>query len=178
MEVWRYNGRQRDGRDEAFVGGGSGSKSNSILLVVRDSTPDCHHAIACNRKRLHAIASDCMRLQAITCDLEKKPSFTTDPVLENASGMRSGTESLPKVFLHDNCEQISFIIFFAFLKKEEMRSGTRFTEQNVFLLFTVVVTNTSGRIFSPVSPKQVPDVFLPGHVKSNSTCPDDHQFYD
>ncbi len=27
--------------------------------------------------------------------------------LENASGTRSGTESLPKVFLHDNCEQIS-----------------------------------------------------------------------
>ncbi len=40
MEVWRYNGRQRDGRDEAFVGGGSGSKSNSILLVIRDSTLD------------------------------------------------------------------------------------------------------------------------------------------
>jgi len=53
---------------------------------------------------------------------------------------RSGTESLPKVFLHDNCEQISFIIFFAFLNKEEMRSGTHFTQQKVFLLFTVVVT--------------------------------------
>jgi len=44
------------------------------------------------------------------------------------------------VFLHDNCEQISFVIFFAFLKKEEMKSGTHFTQQNVFLLFTVVVT--------------------------------------
>jgi hypothetical protein len=44
------------------------------------------------------------------------------------------------VFLHDNCEQISFIIFLAFLKKEEMRSGTHFTQQNVLLLFTVVVT--------------------------------------
>ena len=132
MEVWRYNGRQRDRRDEAFVGGGSGSKSNSILLVVRDSTPDCHHAIACDR----------MRSQAITCDRtisKKNLSFTTVRVLENASGTRSGTESLPKVFLHDNCEQISFIYFFAFLKKEEMRSGTHFTEQNVFLLFTVVV---------------------------------------
>ncbi len=32
------------------------------------------------------------------------------------------------------CEQISFIIFFAFLKKEEMSSGTHFTQQNVFLL--------------------------------------------
>jgi hypothetical protein len=88
MEVWRYNGRQRDGRDEAFVGGGSGSKSNSILLVVRDSTPDCHHAIACDRKRSHAISKINL-------------SFTTVRVLGNASGMRSGTESLPKVFLHD-----------------------------------------------------------------------------
>ena len=47
MEVWRYNGRQGNA---TFVGGGSGSKSNSILLVVRDSTPDCH-AIACDRMR-------------------------------------------------------------------------------------------------------------------------------
>jgi len=68
MEVWRYNGRQRDRRDEAFVGGGSGSKSNSILLVVRDSTPDCHHAIASDRLRSHAIACDRMRSHAIACD--------------------------------------------------------------------------------------------------------------
>ncbi len=83
--------------------------------------------------RSHAIACDCMQSQ-------KKPSFTTVRVLENASGTRSGTESLHKVFVHDNCEQISFIYFFAFLKKEEMRSGTHFTQQNVILLFTVVVT--------------------------------------
>ena len=88
MEVWRYNGRQGNA---TFVGGGSGSKSNSILLVVRDSTPDCH-VIACDRKRSHEIAN---------------LMSTTVRVLENASGTRSGTESLPKVFLHDNCEQIS-----------------------------------------------------------------------
>jgi len=73
--------------------------------------------------------------------------WTTVRVLENASGTRSGTESLPKVFLHDNCEQISFIIFFAFLKKEEIRSGTHFTQQNVFLLFTVVVTKHVWAVF-------------------------------
>jgi len=125
MEVWRYNGRQRDGLDDAFVGGGSGSKSNSILLVVRDSTPDCHHAIACDRMQSHEIACDRMRSHAIS---KKNLSFTTVRVLENALATRSGTESLPKVFLHDNCEQISFIIFFTFLKKEEMRSGTHFTQ--------------------------------------------------
>jgi len=58
-----------------------------------------------------------MRSHAIACDLEKNLSFTTVQVLVKASGTRSGTESLPKVFLHYNCEQISFIIFFAFLKK-------------------------------------------------------------
>jgi hypothetical protein len=78
-----------------------------------------------------------MRSHAIS---KKNLSFTTVRVLENASGTRSGTESLPEVFLHNKCEQISYIIFFAFLKKEEMRSGTHFSQQNVFLLFTVVVT--------------------------------------
>ncbi len=76
--------------------GGSGSKlefylSNSILLVVRDSTPDCHVILDCMQlhamlQRLHAIACnvaeiacnrmrcpcDCMRLHAMSCDLEKK----------------------------------------------------------------------------------------------------------
>jgi hypothetical protein len=120
-----------------LVGGGSGSKSNSILLVVRDSTPDCH-VIACDRKRSHEIAN---------------LMSTTVRVLENASGTRSGTESLPKVFLHDNCEQISFIIFFAFLKKEEMRSGTHFTQLNVFLLLTVVVTKHVWPYFQSRFPK-------------------------
>ena len=83
--------------------------------------------------RLHAIASD----RKIS---KKNLSVTAVLVLENALGTRSGTESVPKVFLHDNCEQISFIIFFAFLKKEEMRSRTHFTQLNVFLLLTVVVT--------------------------------------
>jgi len=91
-----------------------------------------------------------MRSHAIS---KKNLSFTTVQVLENALGTRSGTESLPKVFLHDNCEQISFIIFFAFLKKEEMRSGTHFTQQKVFLLFTVVVTKHVWPYFQYRFPK-------------------------
>ena len=95
-----------------------------------------------------------MRSHAIACDISKKNlSFRTVRVLENASGTRSGTESLPKVFLQDNFEQISFIIFFAFLKKEEMRSGTHFTQQNVFLLFTVVVTKHVWPYFQSRFPK-------------------------
>jgi len=98
------------------------------------------HAIACDRLRSHAIS-------------KKNLSFTTVWDLENASGTRSGTESVPKVFRHDNCEQISFIIFFAFLKKEEMRSGTHFTQQIVFLLFTVVVTKHVWPYFQSHFPK-------------------------
>jgi len=62
-------------------------------------------------------------------------------------------QEFAKVFLHDNCEQISFIIFFAFQKKDEMRSGTHFTQQNVLLLFTVVVTKTRLAIFSVPFPQ-------------------------
>ena len=96
------------------------------------------HEIACDRMQSHEIAN---------------LMSTTVRVLENASGTRSGTESLPKVFLQDNFEQISFIIFFAFLKKEEMRSGTHFTQQNVFLLFTVVVTKHVWPYFQSRFPK-------------------------
>ncbi len=38
--------------------------SNSILLVVRDSTPDCHAIL--DRMRLHAMSQ---RSHAITCDV-------------------------------------------------------------------------------------------------------------
>jgi len=98
------------------------------------------HVISCDRKRSHAIS-------------KKKLMSTTVRILENASGTRSGTESLPKVFLHDNCEQISFIIFFTFLKKEEIRSGTHFTQQNMFLLFTVVVTKHAWPYFQSRFPE-------------------------
>jgi hypothetical protein len=136
MEVWRYNGRQRDGRDEAFVGGGSGSKSNSILLVVRDSTPDCH-AIACDCKQLHAI-------------LKKSPFLSRlSEFLKIHREREAGLKFCLKCFFATTVN-IFHIIFFAFLKKEEMRSRTHFTQQNVFLLFTVVVTKHIGRIFSPI----------------------------
>jgi hypothetical protein len=59
--------------------------------------------------------------------------WTTVQVLENTSGTRSGTESLPEVFLHDNCEQIDYHYLFCLSHKEEMRSGTHFTQQNVLL---------------------------------------------
>ena len=113
------------------------------LLMSRDWTPDCH-AITCDRKRSHAIACDRMRSRdrmrshAISCD--RKPYVDNCPSSWKCIGNEKWDRKFAKVFLHDNCEQISFIIFFAFLKKEEMRSGTHFTQLNVFLLLTVVVT--------------------------------------
>jgi hypothetical protein len=52
---------------------------------------------------------------------------TTVRVLENTSGTRSGTESLPEVFLHDNCEQIYNHYLFRLSHKEEMSSDSFFT---------------------------------------------------
>ncbi len=59
----------------------------------------------------------------------------TVQVLENTPETRSGTEILPEVFLHDNCEQIDFILLFCLshTQKNEMRSGTHLTQQHVFL---------------------------------------------
>ena len=94
-----------------------------------------------------------MRSHAIACDISKKNlSFRTVRVLENASGTRSGTESLPKCFFTTTVNRFH-IIFLAFLKKEEMRSGTHFTQQNVFLLFTVVVTKHVWPYFQSRFPK-------------------------
>ena len=58
-----------------------------------------------------SIVSDVAAISLIACDCMRSHEIanlmsTTVRVLENASGTRSGTESLPEVFLHDNCEQI------------------------------------------------------------------------
>jgi len=102
------------------------------------------HLIACDHMRSNEIACDRMRSHEIACDCMQSHEIanlmsTTVRVLENALGTRSGTERLPKCFFTTTVNRFH-IIFFAFLKKEEMRSGTYFTQQNVFLLFTVVVT--------------------------------------
>jgi hypothetical protein len=134
--------------------GGSGSKlefylSNSILLVVRDSTPDCpaildrmqshamsqsSHAIACdvpeiacNRMRCPC---NCMQLHAMSCDLEKKPfCLRLSEFLKIHREQEAGLKVCPKNFFTTTVNRFTNIIFFNFLKKEEMRSGTHFTQQ-------------------------------------------------
>ena len=106
-------GKAAGGRVTCSCGGGT-IGLGAIFFVC----PCCTRLLTATMR----FACDRMRSQAIACDISKKNlSFRTVRVLENASGTRSGTESLPKVFLQDNFEQISFIIFFAFLKKEEMK---------------------------------------------------------
>jgi hypothetical protein len=71
---------------------------------------------------------------------KRKLMPTTVQVLENTPEKRSGTESLPEVLLHDNCEQIYyFILLFCLSHKKEMRSGTHLTWQNVFLPVLLVL---------------------------------------
>ena len=85
--------------------------------------------------RSHAIAFDRMRSHEIA-----NPMSTTVRILENASGTRSGKESLPKCFFTTTVNRFHLLFFSPFSKKEEIRSRTHFTPQKVFLLFTVVVT--------------------------------------
>jgi hypothetical protein len=139
--------------------GGIGSKlefylSNSILLVVRDSTPDCHAMLDCMRlhamsQRLHAIACDvaaiacdciqchcdCMRLHAISCDLKKKPfCLCLSEFLKIHWEQEVGLKVCPKSFFTTTVNRFIIIIFFNFNKKEEIRSGTHFTQQTCFFL--------------------------------------------
>jgi hypothetical protein len=114
------------------------------------------HAITCN---VAEIACNCMQFAAIACNcmqchaISKKAFLSlTVRVLENTPGTRSETESLPEEFLHDNCEQIYYHYFFDFLKKEEMRSGTHFTQQTCFFLPRQVPRKkaTTPRVANPV----------------------------
>ena len=127
MEVWQYNGRQRDGRDEAFVGGGSGSKSNSILLVVRDSTPDCHHAIACNRKRSQAIACNCKRSHAISSDRmrSRKKTFLSrlSEFLKMHRERKAGQKVCLKCFFTTTVNRFHLLFFSPFSKRKKKRDS-------------------------------------------------------
>jgi len=133
--------------------------SNSIFCERCCSDLIRSHAIACNRMRSHEIACDLMQSHSIANLMS-----TTVRVLENASGTRSGTESLPMCFFTTTVNRFH-IFFFAFLKKEEMRSGTHFTQQNVSLLFTVVVTKHVWPYFQSRFPKTSSE-----RVSSRPTC--------
>jgi len=141
--------------------------------------------IACDRMRSQSswlyvtrLLTATMRSHAIACDLEKNLSFTTVQVLKIYQEREAGQKVCLKCFFMTNVNRFHF--FFGFLKKEEMRSGTHFTQQSVFLLFTVVVTKYVWPYFQSRFPKTSSDVFLPepldaaiGRVPA-SCCPGGH----
>jgi len=88
-------------------------------------------------------------------------------VLDNALGTRSGTESLPNTTTVNRLH----ITFFAYLKKEEMRSGTHFTQQNMFLL-TVVVTKLVWPYFQSRFPKKGADEESLRDLEPHNSPPD------
>ena len=98
--------------------------------------------------------SDLIRSHEIACDRMKSQTLCRQlsEFLKMHREREAGQKVCSKVFLHDNCEQISYN-FFRFLKKEEIRSGTHFTQRNVFLLFTVVVTKHVWPYFQSRFPK-------------------------
>ncbi len=74
----------------------------------------------------------CMREKCNVCDVWIN-ARKSDVYMSNYFLCEKGrTEKFPEVFLHDNCEQ-KIIIIFCLLTKKEMRSGTHFTQQKVFL---------------------------------------------
>ncbi len=122
--------------------GGSGSKlefylSNSILLIVHDSTPDCHAILDCMQshamsQRSHAIAwdvaeitcdrmqcrCDCMQLHAMSCDLKKKPfCLRLSEFLKIHREREAGLKVCPKSFFTTTVNRFIIIICFDFLKK-------------------------------------------------------------
>jgi hypothetical protein len=124
--------------------GGSGSKlefylSNSILLVVRDSTPDCHaildrmqlhamsqrlHAIACNVAEIACncmqCRCNCMRLHAMSCNLEKKPfCLRLSEFLKIHREQEAGLKVCPKSFFTTTVNRLIIIIFLTFSKRKK-----------------------------------------------------------
>ncbi len=124
--------------------GGSGSKlefylSNSILLVTRDSTPDCHaildrmrshamlqrlHAIACNVAEIACncmqCPCNCMRSHAMSCNLEKKPfCLQLSEFLKIHREQEAGLKVCPKSFFMTTVNRFIIIIFSTFSKKKK-----------------------------------------------------------
>jgi hypothetical protein len=85
-------------------------------------------------QRLHVIAWDQMQSHAMLMRSQKKIFLSmTVQVLENTPGTRSGTESLPEKFLHNNCEQIYYHYFFHLSQKRRNEKRDSFYTANMFL---------------------------------------------
>jgi hypothetical protein len=88
--------------------------------------------------RLHAITCNCMQSDAIACNVEaiskKNLCLRLSEFLKIHWEQEAGLKVCQKCFFTTTVNRFIIIIFFAFLKKEEMRSGTHFTQQTCFFL--------------------------------------------
>ena len=114
------------------------------------------HPIFCERCRSDLIRCDRMRSQTLCRQLSE--------FLKMHREQEAGQKVCLKCFFTTTVNRFHIIIF-AFLNKEEMRSGTHFTQQNVFLLFTVVVTKHVWPYFQSRFPKTSSE-----RVSSNRTA--------
>ncbi len=108
-------------------------RSHAIACNVAEITCNC---MRCRRDcmQLHAMS---LRSHAIACNVMQswKKTFRSSTVwvLENTPGTRSGTESLPEEFLHNNCEQIYYHYFFRLSQKRRNEKRDSIYTGNVFL---------------------------------------------
>ena len=125
--------------------------SKSIFCERCRSDP---HEIACDRIQSHEIACDCMRSHAIAFNRMKSQTLCRQlsEFLKMHREREAGQKVCRKCFFTTTVNRFH-IFFFRFLKKEEIRSGTHFTQQNVFLLFTIVVTKHVWPYFQSRFPK-------------------------
>jgi hypothetical protein len=97
-----------------------GQVTNARMMHQWDAgTSFWSNSIFCERCR-----SDCMRSHAIACDRMQSHEIanlmsTTVRVLENASGTRSGTESLPKCFFTTTVNRFHLLFFSPFSKRKK-----------------------------------------------------------
>ncbi len=102
------------------------------------------HSIACDRMRSRAIACDCMKSQTLCRQLSEFLKMHREQEVGKKVCQSVSSRQLWTDFIY---------FFFAFLKKEEMSSGTHFTQQNVPVLFNVVVTKHVWPYFQSRFPK-------------------------
>ncbi len=105
--------------------------------------------------RSHAIACDCMRSRKKTF-LSQQSKF-----LKMHREQEAGQKVCLTSFFTTTVNRFHLLFFSPFSKRKKWEAGLILHSNTCFFCSQLSWRNTSGRIFSPVSPKQVPNVFLP-----------------
>ena len=117
----------------------------------------------CDHMRSHAIASDRMRSRKKTF-LSRLSKF-----LKMHREQEAGQKVCLKCFFTTTVNRFHLLFFSPFSKRKKWEAGLILHSKKCFFWSQLSWRNTSGRIFSPVSQKQVPNVFLRGATPSFNT---------